>query len=236
MGSPVKVNAIVMEIVHHTEILASVKFKTIGRTPRFSPGQFLHLSLEKYDPTTIWPESRAFSIQSSPTSVGIIEITFSVKGTFTMKMFDILRPGVEVSIKLPYGDFIINQQCDNIVLIAGGTGITPFLSFILQCIEKKYDKNIFLYYGIRDKSCFLFKNILDKASETLPNFKLKIYSEAPFPSAQRTTVLDIKEIFYEVPLESEFYLSGPSSMVKSFHNWLIEQEVSLRKIKFDQWE
>ena len=59
---------------------------SLGKPFKFFPGQFLHLAIDPdYDGIGQWPESRCFSIQSSPDE-HTLKITYSVKGSFTQKM------------------------------------------------------------------------------------------------------------------------------------------------------
>ncbi|MFZ1979306.1 MAG: hypothetical protein WAV76_15225 [Bacteroidota bacterium] len=46
---------------------------------KYRPGQFLHLTLDEYDPSKQWPESRCFSIQTNPDDANL-KLSFSVKG------------------------------------------------------------------------------------------------------------------------------------------------------------
>ena len=79
------------------------EFRPLEKKIKFKPGQFLHLALDEYDPSFPWPESRCFSMQSSPEDE-VIRITFSVKGRYTARMVEELHLGKIVSLKLPYGD------------------------------------------------------------------------------------------------------------------------------------
>ena len=97
--------------------------------PRFKPGQFMHLALDPYEPGGFWPESRVFSIASSPGDRHRLTITYAVKGAFTGRMERELAPGVSVCAKLPYGEFMVDPTRDA-VLFAGGTGITAFAAFL----------------------------------------------------------------------------------------------------------
>ena len=97
--------------------------------PRFTPGQFLHLALDPYDADGFWPDSRVFSIASSPVARTNLSITYAVKGAFTTRMERELIVGAVVWVKLPYGEFVIDQSRDA-VLFAGGTGVTAFTELI----------------------------------------------------------------------------------------------------------
>src|ERR1035438_8343115 len=101
-------------------------------------GQFLHLTVDDYDPSGFWPESRVFSIASSPRERKRLRICYSVKGRYTTKMEQVLKVGGEVWVKLPYGDFVIDGSNDA-VLLAGGTGISAFTAF-LQSLTPQADR------------------------------------------------------------------------------------------------
>ena len=128
MASPAKIKATVAEVVKHNDSVASYRFAPQGRVPKFHAGQFLHIALDEYSPEAAWPESRVFSIASSPSARHEeLAVTISVKGRFTERIFKTLEKGSECWLKLPYGEFLFPPD-RHLVLIAGGVGITP-LSF-----------------------------------------------------------------------------------------------------------
>ena len=122
--------------------------------PRFKPGQFLHLALDAYQPGGFWPESRVFSIASSPRERDRLAITYAVKGAFTARMERELAEGRGVWVKLPYGEFVIDQSRDA-VLFAGGTGVTAFTAF-LQSLETGRAPRVLLFYGARTPDLFVY--------------------------------------------------------------------------------
>ena len=145
---------------------------------QFKAGQFLHLATEPYDPSFNWPESRVFSIANSPERVQSIDILVSRIGKFTGEMFDKIKTGDELWIKLPYGTFNFDESIDHeTILIAGGTGISPFMSFIQYAIDHHLQTAIHLFYGVRDQSLIIIDDLIQEASERLKNFKYTIYLE-----------------------------------------------------------
>ena len=146
--------------------------------PNFKPGQFLHLALDPFDPTIgFWPESRVFSIASMPFDPEIT-IAYAVKGSFTKRMREELTVGKEVWIRLPYGHFSLTATPDEeIILVAGGTGITPFIAFILNELKRPSGMLLKLVYGVKKTELFLFTDILTKAMSRLSGFKLFAFSE-----------------------------------------------------------
>ena len=135
----------------------TLEFKSPDGKFKFYPGQFLHLAIDsEYDGSSQWPESRCFSMQSNPND-GTIKITYAVKGKFTSAMEQKLRVGSEVWLKMPYGDlFTRNHNKRNTVFIAGGTGITPFLSLFTHDLFKEYT-NPKIYLGFKSKKYNIYK-------------------------------------------------------------------------------
>ena len=65
-----KIACAVAKVTDHGERVYTVELETATPVPRFTPGQFLHLALDDYEPGGFWPESRVFSIASSPRQRG----------------------------------------------------------------------------------------------------------------------------------------------------------------------
>lgn len=115
MSIPVKIPAKVIFVTKHTSDVCSYVLKPEKICPKFRPGQFLHLAIDTYDPSYPWPESRVFSIANSPTRKETIKITFAVKGRFTKRMYNELKEGDIIWLKLPYGDFTFNDCIENLL-------------------------------------------------------------------------------------------------------------------------
>lgn len=242
MPTPIKLPAKVETIIQHTEDVKSFIMSPLKRCPNFNPGQFLHLAIDKYDPSFHWPESRVFSIANSPTRREKIRITFSVKGKLTQKMYDEVKIGYVLWLKLPYGRFLISDDSRDIVLIAGGTGITPFVSFLEYTIDNEIDTNIRLYYGVRSPEYLIFASLLQECERVLKNFKCHIFIET---NANRNTfdivskgMLSIQTILSDTAGNGNaiYYLSGPQQMISSFRKELMVNNILENKIVIDEWE
>lgn len=206
----------------------TLEFKSLNGRYKYFPGQFLHLALdEDYDGSGQWPESRCFSMQSNPNDENI-KITYSIKGQFTKQMEQQLQTGSEVWLKLPYGDlFTQPHNKENTVFIAGGTGITPFLSLFSHESFNEYI-NPSIYLGFRSKEYNIYKDDLDRSRNS--SKIVKSYYE------NVNGLIDIKNILDEQRLNNDFFISGPPVMIKIFKRTLLEKSVSPNKILTDEWE
>lgn len=249
MANPIRIKALVKSVVAHGEGVYSVTMAPEGRIPRFNPGQFLHLTVDEFDPSSgYWPESRVFSI-ASPSGSDSILIVYSVKGSYTRKMESVLAPGKEVWLKLPYGDFTVERNVrkgQDLVLVAGGTGITPFVPY-LEGLAAGGDAPgaISLYYGVRIYSLMLFSALVARCIENHPTFEAILFvenggmEEPRLPFARKVSGrLSIDAIYDETRglNDPAYFLSGPQAMISSFRSRLADRGVALDNIKIDEWE
>ncbi len=207
----------------------TIDLQSLSKPFKYEPGQFLHLALDKYDPSNAWPESRCFSMQSNPSEENI-RITYAVKGDFTKKMAEALHLNTELWIKLPFGDLFTQQHhVENTVFIAGGTGITPFLSLFTSSSFSAYN-NACLYAGFRNKELNLYHDEIAKAKQINPSF------QANYIYQNEKGIIDIAKILDKSNAGSTFFISGPPIMIKQFKKYLLEHGVSESLVKTDEWE
>jgi len=248
MANPIKLKATVSQIQQFGQGTYLVQFAPHGNIPKFKAGQFLHLTIDEYDPMGgFWPESRVFSIASAPNDKEI-KILYSVKGKYTARMERELTLGREVWLKLPYGLFIIDafiKEQQDVVLIAGGTGVSPFLPY-LQSRETTHSqsKKVRLYYGTRENALLAAIDTIQGCGEAgILDARVYIENEQPsFSNSNNITFfqgrLDIEKIRTEIkglnhPL---YFLSGPPAMIFAFKAKLLQGGVMLGNIIIDEWE
>ncbi len=242
MPTPVKLPAEVKNIIHHVDGVKSFIMKPLKPCPNFKPGQFLHLAIDEYDPSFHWPESRVFSIANSPTRRDKLKVTFSVKGDYTEKMYNEVKSGDVLWLKLPYGCFSFPNSEQEIVLIAGGTGITPFVSFLEYVIDNKTNTKINLYYGVRDPEHLIFDTLLEECDNNLDKFSSHIYIEKDSHKCTlndvRNGILSIETIIKERNNnpDSTYYLSGPQKMIDNFGGEMIKTGIMEGNIIIDKWD
>lgn len=93
----------------------------------FQPGQYAAINGYRHKrPMPV----RCFSIVSSPTEQDVLQFSMRVRGRFTTALSG-LNVGDKVDVQGPYGGFVLNTHQDqHVVLLAGGIGITPFMSMV----------------------------------------------------------------------------------------------------------
>jgi NAD(P)H-flavin reductase len=263
MATPQKLRCQVQKITDHGDHVYTVDLVPERPLPRFKPGQFLHLTLDDYDPSSFWPESRIFSIASSPAQRNHLKISYSVKGKYTTRMENELQEDRMVWVKLPYGDFVI-QDANNVALLAGGTGITAFISFI-DGLTNEFHNNIFLAYGARKPELLLYRDLIDAKAEANKGFHAFYFVEtndksnstarcplvlstqhaalSSSPSALSSQpclegCLSLEAIWNQLEnsQETSYYIAGPPAMIQALTDNLLNKKILPEMIKVDAWE
>jgi ferredoxin-NADP reductase len=222
-----KYPAKVKTISNYIQGVYTLELESLGKAFKFYPGQFLHLALDGYDPSGQWPESRCFSIQSNPDEE-TIRLTYAVKGKFTMLMEQHLKVDSTLWLKMPFGDlFTQPHNKTNTVFIAGGTGITPFLSLFTHESFNEY-VNPKLYLGFRSKEYNIYHEELRRLRNSTKFVKL-VFEDVD-------GLLNIINICTENGAECSYFISGPPAMIKTFKNELTNRGVPANQVLTDNWE
>jgi ferredoxin-NADP reductase len=225
-----KIACVVLGVTDHGERVYTVQLEPSMAVPPFKPGQFLHLAIDPYDGAGFWPDSRVFSIASSPRERDRLEITYAVKGAFTTRMERELVPGVEAWVKLPYGEFVIDPGRDA-VLFAGGTGVTAFTAF-LQSLTPEHAPRVVLFYGARTPDLFVYGPLAQERARMVPSLTCHLVCEEidgrlnVAAAAPAVANLD----------DPAYYLSGPPQMLAALTSQLLGGGIPLEAINTDAWE
>jgi predicted ferric reductase len=173
----------------------------------FRAGQFAFLRLDRDKLFARHP----FTIANAP---GEDELEFTIKdtGRFTAAARQ-LQAGDEINIEGPYGRFFLRDQDKDIIMIAGGVGITPFLSITREALKRNNKQRLVLLYGAMSLADIIAKEYLD----TLPSRGLE---RAYFLSQEKGTGdyfpgrLNIKALkrFIRNQDQTLFYICGPKAM------------------------
>jgi len=231
-----KLNCVVEQVIDHGERVYTLALRPERPVPRFLPGQFLHLALDPYDATGFWPESRVFSIASPPAQRDVVRITYAVHGRFTARMESALAEGKQAWIKMPYGDFVIERTAE-VVLFAGGTGITAFTAFLgdLTAIE---DRPVTLAYGARTEPLLIYRDVVERCAQRVPSLQVSYFVEQGSGPAVHPGRVSVEALLPRVrrPLDAHYYISGPPPMLRGIGQDLRARNIPAEAIHIDAWE
>jgi len=193
---------------------------------KFKAGQFCFLRINKNKLYARHP----FTISSSPQNHDL-HFTIKKAGKFTQTASE-LKKGEEVVIDGPFGNFTERSGGKDHIFIAGGVGITPFMSIIKNYIDKEKTGNILLIYGSQTKEDIIFRDELDNTNE---NWFKKVYTlskeESSWTLCEHGHVdKAIIEKYVKNIGNSIFYICGPESMKDSLKKILADLNVKNQNI------
>jgi ferredoxin-NADP reductase len=136
---------------------------------QFRAGQSMDLTLLNPPETDAEGNSRAFSMASAPFDNH--PIATRMRDTAFKRVLPKTSPGVQVKIDHPGGSFVLHRNSEKpAVFLAGGIGITPFLSIIRQAGHDKSPHQMYLFYSNRRPEDAAFLDLLLEATWQNPNF------------------------------------------------------------------
>lgn len=201
--------------------------------PAFLPGQYIELMVEKEGARTL----RCFSISSSPEyfkRTGLIELSIRVqaKGRITPWLKEALHKGSIVNISAARGDFLLDAELRQkpLLLIAGGSGITPFRSMLQQlAAEQDLQADIQLMYYSRNIDHVAFEAELQGIARQMP--KLTIH----FIDSESDGFITAEHIERCSPdyLERTVMICGPAPMIKLARQSCQQLNMSAESVLFE---
>jgi ferredoxin-NADP reductase len=233
---PQKLDLTVSEIIQETTSAKSIKLvNKDGGLPPFQAGQYINVFVETGGVRT----SRPYSIASSPAQTGYYEITVrSVDGGFVSNyLLDELRSGDKLSSSSPSGNFHYNPlfHGDKLAFIAGGSGITPFMSMIRELADKNLGRRLHLFYGSRIEDDVIYRDEIDRISSGHRNFTWDMVISEP-ASSYRGFAGFINAGLIKERLDGRdwtFFVCGPEAMYQFCLPELEKLPIPARKTKVE---
>ena len=186
--------------MNHLERATEVVLEPLGAALEHKPSQFAFVEVQGKG----WSEPHPFTISSAP-GEDRLRFTMKVLGDWTRKVREELQPGGEVIVRGPYGRFDTSKGGKKQIWLAGGIGLTPFLSAI-RAMQPGDDRQIHLVYAAREASDAIFLDELKDRAATLGNVTLVPL----FSDEGNFARVDIMKVKLPDPLNSyDYYLCGP---------------------------
>ena len=202
---------------------------------RYDVGTFLQLTLEDVTASDYWPESRTFSIASRYNKENkTIKLIIRKIGKYTEKIFSELLVGAFCTVKYAFGDMMLPQfdSINNIVCIAAGSGIAPFLSFIEELENKSQISRFELFYTVRKRNDFISYDYIKK---TVEEEKLHLFVTDKNNDLDNSRLLNVNDIINgENYKDKHYYICGSKEFISFFKKELLD--IGVKKIYLDEWE
>lgn len=232
---PARMRLGVSDMRKETESSGTLRLVSMDQDlPPFQAGQYISLSIETGGIRT----SRPYSISSPPNQTGFYEITVRrmENGLVSGFLLDQVKRDDVLESSGPCGVFHYNPIFHDrtMVCIAGGSGITPFMSMIQEIAECGLDRTVYLFYGNRASTDVIFHDRLSSIAEKFENIHYIPVIEDPDEGYDGAKGLItgrlIKDTVGDINGKT-FYLCGPRAMYDFCLKELEQLGVPARKIR-----
>jgi Na+-transporting NADH:ubiquinone oxidoreductase subunit F len=199
--------------------------------------------------------TRAYSMANYPDENGIIMLNVRVasphprapEGTPPGKMSSFifnLKPGDEVTISGPYGEFFATDNDSEMIFIGGGAGMAPMRSHIFDQFKRLSSaRKVSFWYGARSLREAFYQDHFDSIAAGYENFQWHLALSEPLPEDNWEGHKGfIHQVLYNnylekhpAPEDCEFYICGPPMMNTAVINMLHDLGVEDANIYFDDF-
>lgn len=161
----------ILDILEETGDIKTFRFKRKngGKIKEVKPGQFLSFQIRDNEKTL-----RSYSISSSCENYNIIQVSIKkIENGVGSNWFHSLKVGDFVLAHPPSGLFTDNELQEEVrIFIAGGIGITPFVSMVETAFDRGQKHLIYLFYSVRSKKDLAFHDVLTSLEKRFQNFPI----------------------------------------------------------------
>ena len=218
---------------------------------------------EDWDKFNMWryvskvdePVTRAYSMANYPEEEGIIMLNVRIAsppprgpegippGQMSSYIFG-LKPGDEVTISGPFGEFFAKETDAEMMFIGGGAGMAPMRSHIFDQLKRLESKRrITFWYGARSLREAFYQEDFNELDEKFDNFDWYLALSEPLEEDNWSGPTGfIHQVVYDkylkdhpAPEDIEYYLCGPPMMLKACMHMLDELGVEPENIAFDDF-
>ena len=198
--------------------------------------------------------TRAYSMANYPLEKGILLFTIRVAfppdfrqdippGIMSSWVFN-LKPGDEVTVSGPFGEFFARDTKAEMVFVGGGAGMAPLRSHIFdQFLRQHTDRKVTYWYGARSLREAFYVEEFEKLAAEHPNFTWHLALSEPLPEDNWSGLTGfIHKVLYDeylkdhpAPEDIEYYMCGPGPMTKAVISMLIDLGVDRENILLDDF-
>ncbi len=211
-----------------------------GETVHFKAGQYMQFYTKPYAKIK---ESvyRAYSIASAPSDSEAVELIIRQvpDGICTTYAHTQLSEGDQVNISGPYGDFYLRGDCDEIVMIAGGSGLAPMKSIILDVLEKGIDIKMNFFFGAVAKRDLYYLDFFHDLAAQHDNLRFIPALSKPDPDdkwdGEVGLITEVVGRYINDGSDMEGYLCGSPGMIDACINVLAAKGMPEEKIYYDKF-
>jgi Na+-transporting NADH:ubiquinone oxidoreductase subunit F len=210
--------------------------------------------LWRFKSTLVEPIERAYSMANYPLEKGLLLFTIRIAfppgykteippGLMSSYVFN-LKPGDELVVSGPFGEFFARDTTKEMCFIGGGAGMAPMRSHIFDQFKRlKTNRKVTFWYGARSLKEAFYVDEFDALAAANPNFEWHLALSEPLPEDGWTgatgfihnVLRDRYLAGHAAPEDIEYYMCGPGPMNKAVIAMLLSLGVDRENIMLDDF-
>lgn len=211
-----------------------------GKKLDFTAGQFIQLEIPPHGhgQGAVW---RAYSLANPPQRPDRLEIIVRrvPMGLCTGYLHDTAQVGDRFRLNGPHGEFRLRPTDAPALLLAGGSGISPFQSMLADAAERRIDKPMTLVFAGVGRKDLYDLDLLADFEKKLPNFRFVPALSNPAEDdgwrGEVGLVTEVARRLFPDMTGMEAYLCGSPGMIGACRDCLVKAGLESSKIYFDQF-
>ena len=231
-------------VTKETAEASSISFDLNGNEFSYLPGQYITLIVN----INGTEHRRAYSLSSAPNHDKLLTVTIKrVKGGLVSNhLLDHAKAGDELKILAPQGQFFYDKNqnpSEELVLFAGGSGITPMFSILKTALRSKPELKLKLLYANKTLDSIIFREeleVLEKEHQNrleISHFLSQEQSKNTIGIASRMEKAHLKPLLNESNLgNTSFYMCGPDGMMQTIEAFLNEIGAKKERINKEKFQ
>lgn len=221
--------ATLASITRHADAVLEVSF-ALDQAPVFLPGQYVNIGVPDSGQT------RSYSFSSRPGDTHASFLIKHVPGGLMSGWLERAQPGDRVPMTGPLGSFYLREVVRPLLLLAGGTGLAPFLSMLEVLAQRGETRPITLIYGVTRDQDLVLVEALEAFAARLPQLTIVTCVADPqtaHPRQGYVTQYMAREALHDGDVD--VYLCGPPPMVDAVRQHFKHQGVSPASFHYEKF-
>jgi benzoate/toluate 1,2-dioxygenase reductase subunit len=200
-------------------------------SPDFLPGQYVNVGI----PGTALTRSYSFSSAPGAKRAGFV-VRNVPGGQMSQYLAQTAAPGQAISFTGPYGSFYLRPLARPVLLLAGGTGIAPFLSMLDVLAARGFSHPVRLVYAVTNDHDLVGLEQLDRIAAAHPQFSyVTTVASKDSKHARKGYATAHVEPAWMHGGDVDVYLCGPVPMVDAVRSWFTETGVAPANFHFEKF-
>lgn len=209
-------------------------------TMAFKAGQYIQFRIPRYNQVKRLA-FRAYSIATPPSSSGRIELEIRrlQHGLGTTYIFEHLKLHDSVNFHGPHGEFYLRETSQELLLIAGGSGMAPMKSILLDMKDRHDPRPVRYFFGARNRRDLFLIDEMQRLESDLPDFKFIPALSQPLPAdawhGETGLIADVVDRHIATNQPIDAYLCGSPAMIAACLAVLSRKGLPHHRIFYDKY-